>query len=45
MPSNIKILSDSDLGDLYTLPILDDEDRKELFTIEETDQPNGSNFC
>jgi len=36
--SRIKILFDSDLEDLYALPVLDDENHKELFTIEETDK-------
>jgi len=39
--SKIKILSNSDLEELYTLPVLDDEDRKELFAIEESDQPTS----
>jgi len=36
--SKIKILSDGDLKDLYELPTLDDEERKELFEIEESDR-------
>jgi len=35
--SKIKILSDSDFDDLYALPVFNDEDRKALFEIEETD--------
>ncbi|MBN2689471.1 MAG: Tn3 family transposase, partial [Gammaproteobacteria bacterium] len=35
--SRIKILSDGDLEDLYGLPVLNDEERKVLFEIEEAD--------
>lgn len=36
--SRIKILSDGDIEDLYALPMLDDEERKTLFKIEEQDR-------
>jgi TnpA family transposase len=36
--SKIRILSDSDLEELYSLPALNDEERKSLFELEESDR-------